>query len=238
MAWVTLRGFLQLPLFLEEHILVLWLSILVSSLFSTLSFLMQGMKPPLYRWKGSLFWWVGAFHIREVDRCCHSSWHGGTYPFHSPLCYVWPCLPWPSSVSGCIHHGVHYLPASMGIDVTPFTLCTCSFLGLQPHHVAWGLHPSSVDALVDIHSRNHNFLFFHTREALLVGSWVTALPLFSCDVLSLSPLAEVVLHGVGLVHLSHAWQLPIYKGIPISDVTTRSQFWWRTHDLLCWFVTS
>ena len=31
------------------------------------------MKPPLYRWQGSLFWWVGAFCIREVDRCCHSS---------------------------------------------------------------------------------------------------------------------------------------------------------------------
>ena len=55
-AWVTLRGFLQLsPCFLEEHILMLWLSILVSLLFSSSLFLMEGMKPPLYRWQGSLF---------------------------------------------------------------------------------------------------------------------------------------------------------------------------------------
>ena len=50
-VWVTLSGFLQLPpCFLEEHILVLWLSILVSSLFLSSSFLMEGMKLPLYRW--------------------------------------------------------------------------------------------------------------------------------------------------------------------------------------------
>ena len=44
---------------------------------------------------------------------------GVTYPFHSPLVSVWPCPLWPSSVIGCIPLGVHYLPASMGIDVIP-----------------------------------------------------------------------------------------------------------------------
>ena len=193
------------------------------------------MKPPLYRWQGSLFWWVGAFGIREVDRCCHSSWHGGYLPISLLPIYVWPCLPWPSSVIGHIPHRVHYLPASMGIDVIPSTLRMCSFWGLQPHHISWGLHPSSVDTPVDVHSRSHNFPFFHPREALLVGHWV-ALPLSSCGVLFLSPLAEVVLHGMGLVHLSCVWWLHIHKGTPISDVM-RSQFQWRTHDLPCWFIT-
>ena len=166
-AWVTLRGSSSYPLcFLEEHVLVLWLSILVSSLFSSSSFLMEGMKPPHYRWQGSLFLWVGAFHIREVDRCCHPylTWGVLTY-FTPPLCFVWPCLPWPSSMSGCIHCGVHYLPARMGIDVIPSTLHMCSFWGLQPHHITWGLHPSLVDAPVDIHGRSHNFPFFHPRKS-------------------------------------------------------------------------
>ena len=161
---------------------------------------------------------------------------GVTYPFHSPLFSVWPCLLWPSSVSGCICHGVHYLPASMGIDIIPSTLHTCSFRGLQPHHITWGLHPSSVDTLVDVHGRSHNFLFFHPREALLVGHWVTTLPLFSCGIHFISPLTEVVLHGVGLVHLSCVWWLPMYKGTPTSD-TMKSWFWWRMCDLPCWFIT-
>ena len=157
--------------------------------------------------------------------------------FTPPFCFVWLCLLWPSSVSGCICHAVHYLPVSMGIDVITSALHTCSFQGLQPHHITWGLHPSSVDAPVDIHGRSHNFLFLHPREALLVGHWVTTLPLFSCDVHFFSPLTEVVLHGVGLLYLSCAWQLSIHKGMPTSDAVRRSQFWWRMHDLLCWFVT-
>ena len=199
---------------------------------------MEGIKPPLYRWQRSLFWWVGIFCIREVDRHCHSSWHGGYLPISLPPCSVWPCLPWPSSLSGHIYHGVHYLPASTDIDIIPSTLCMCSFQGLQPHHVTWGLHPSSVDALVDVHGRSCNFPFFHPREALLVGCWVTTLPLFSCGIHFISPPTKIVLHRVGLVHLSHVWQLPIYKGTPTSDAMRRSWFQWRTHDLPCWFVTS
>ena len=238
-AQMPLRGFLQLlPCFLEKHALMLWLWILVSLLFSSSSFPKEGKKLPLYRWWGSVFWWVKAFCIWEVDRCCHSFWHGGYLPVSLPLCHVWPCLLWPSSMSGSIHCDIHYLPASVGIDVVPSTISTYSFWGLQPHYITWGLHPSSVGALVDVHGRSCNFPFFHLREALLVGCWVTALPLFSCDVLFLSPLTEVVLHGVGLVYLSHAWWLPIHKGTPISDMMRRSQFWWRTHDLLCWLITS
>ena len=143
---------------------------------------LEGMMPPLYRWLGSLFRWVGAFCIREADYCVLLSNMGVTYPFHSPL-FIWPCLPWPSSMIGCIPLGVHYPPASMGIDVVHYALCMCSFWSLQPNHITCGLHPSSVDAPVDIHGRSHNFPFFHPREALLVGHQVTALPLSSCGIL-------------------------------------------------------
>ena len=84
----------------------------------------------------------------------------------------------------------------------PSALHMCSSGGLQPNHFTCGLHPSSVDAPVDVHDPSHNFLFFHPREALLVGHWVTTLPSFSCGILSSSPPKGVVLHGVGLAHLS------------------------------------
>ena len=102
---------------------------------------MEGMKPPLYRQGGSLFQWVGAFCIREEDRCCHSSGHRGYLPISLPLCSVWPCLPWPSSMSGHIHHGVHYLPASMGIDLrsaaTSYYLRSSSILGGHSGRCPW-----------------------------------------------------------------------------------------------------
>ena len=123
---------------------------------------------------------------------------GVIYLFHSPhYVFVWPCLLWPNSVSGSIPLPIHYPPASMGYRHHPSALCTCSFQGLQPNHFTCGLHPSSVDVPVDIHSPSHNFPFFHLREALLVGHWVTALPSCSCGVLLSSPSMEVVLHGVG-----------------------------------------
>ena len=195
------------------------------------------MKPPLYGWQGSLFWWVGVYCIREVDRHCHSSWHGGTYPFHSPL-FVWPCHPWPSLGSGHIQHGVLYLPASMGIDIIPSVLCTYSFQCLQLCHFTCGLHPSSVDAPVDVHGRSCNFPLIHPREPLLVGPQVTTLPLFSCGIHFVSSPTEVVLCRVGLIHLSCVWQVPVHKGTPTSDVTRRGWFWCRMCDLLCWFITS
>ena len=97
---------------------------------------------------------------------------------------------------------VHYLLASMGSDVIPLAKCLHSFQCLQPHHITWGLHLSSVDAPVDVHGRNHNFPLIHPREVLLAGHWVTALPIFSCGIILVSPPVEVGLCGVGLVHLS------------------------------------
>ena len=79
----------------------------------------------------------------------------------------------------------------------------CSFQCLLLH-ITCCLHPSSVDALVDIHVKNCNFPLIHPREVLLAGYWVTTLALDSCGIIiSLLPL-EGGLHGVGLVPLSHA----------------------------------
>ena len=92
-------------------------------------FLMKGMKQPLYRWCVSLFGWVGAFCVREVDRHCPSSSHRLNLPISLPPLL---CLALPTLTQFCewLHSSwaVHYPPASMGIDVIPFTLCMCSFL--------------------------------------------------------------------------------------------------------------
>ena len=62
-----------------------WVLILVSSL--------EGMGPPLYRWQGSLFRWVGAFCIREVDHFVVPPDTGVAYPFHSPhFCLALPTV--------------------------------------------------------------------------------------------------------------------------------------------------
>ena len=55
---------------------------------------MGGMKPPLYRQQGSLFQWLGAFCIREVNRCYHSSLHGGYLPIslHPLFCLALPTM--------------------------------------------------------------------------------------------------------------------------------------------------
>ena len=161
--------------------------------------------------------WVGRSIPHQRGRLLYPSlWHRGYLPIHSPY-FVWPCLPWPSSVIGCIPLWVHYPPMSMGIDIIPSTLHTCSFWSLQPNNFTCGVHPSLVDAPVDIHGRSCNIPFFHPREALLVGH---------CSMLSFLTPVQVVLHGVGLVHLYHVWWLPIHRGKPISDAMRRSWFWW------------
>ena len=172
--------------------------------------------PLLYNWWGYLFRWVGAFHIREADY----------FILHSDT-----GVDWSHSPSGSLSASVN------GYRHCPSALRTCSFQSLLPHHLTCGLHPSSVDAAVDVHGISCNVPFLHPREALLVGHWVTTLPFF----LLWHPLFITSDRGslvwVGLVHLSCVWQLPIHKGMPIFDMMRRSQFWWRTHDHLCWFVT-
>ena len=88
---------------------MLWLSIMVSSL--------EGMKPSLYRQQGSLFRWVGAFCIREVDYIFILPDMGVTYPFYSPhFCLALPTMTqfcdWSHSSWGSLsvsinRHGCH-----------------------------------------------------------------------------------------------------------------------------------
>ena len=199
-----------------------WLLILVWLSQGYYATPLQVERVPLY---------VGRSILHQKGRLPHPSfWHGGYLPISLPPFYL-ACLLWPSSMIGSIPLGVHYPPASIGIDIIPSTLSMCSIQSLQPNHFTCDLHQSSVDILVDVHGRSHNFPFSHPREALLVGHWVTTLPLSSCGILFSSPLTEVVFHGMGLVHLSHVWLLPIHQVTPISDAMRRSQFWWRTHDL-------
>ena len=82
-------------------------------------------------------------------------------------------------MSDRINLEVHCLLASTDGDIIPSAKYMCSFWHLQPLHVTWGCHLSSMDALADIQSRSHNFPVIHPREVLLAGHWVTALPLLS-----------------------------------------------------------
>ena len=71
----------------------------------------------------------------------------GLLTHFTPPIFVWPCLPCPSSVIGSIPLWVHYLPASMGIDVIPLPyICVpseiCSQIALpvvftHPQWILW-----------------------------------------------------------------------------------------------------
>ena len=93
-------------------------------------------------------------------------------------------------------------------DIYPSAKCMWSCRHPLPLHVTWSLHPSSVDAVADIHGRSHTFPLIHPREVLLAWCWVITRPLSTYDLISLSLPLGVGLTGVGLVYLSHAWQTP------------------------------
>ena len=195
----------------------------------------EGIKPPFNWQQGSLLVWVGVLCIREGDTSLSLllTWKG-TYLLHPPCLVLltmtqfheWLHQSWGSLFAGIYGQQCHSLGQKYVFP--PTSTGTSYYLRL---------HPSSVDALVDIHGRSLNFLLIHPREVLLAGLWVTALPPLSCGVIVISLPLEVGLHGVGLVNLSHAWWMPILKEMPTSDVTRRSQFQWRMHDLLHWSVT-
>ena len=48
---------------------------------------LRGNMPPLYRWKGSLFMWVEAFHVRKADYLILLSDMGVTSPFYPPIVF-------------------------------------------------------------------------------------------------------------------------------------------------------
>ena len=158
---------------------------------------------------------------------------GITYPFHSPHF----CLALLNMIQFCdwSHSSWGSLSASINGHWCHSLYLTYIFL---PRSAATSHYLWSSPVLDGCSGRcpwqKLQLPVFHPREALLVGHWVTTLPLSSCGILFLSALTEVVLHGVGLVHLSHVRQLPIHKGMPISDVMGRSWFQWKTCYLPCW----
>ena len=168
------------------------------------------------------------------------TWHGGVYTHFIPQwsCY---CIPVLWAVMVVIQSTIHW---HLWIDIYPPTKCmwacwpfsqgTCSW----PLHIAWNLHPSSVDTLADIHRRSHSFLFIHPREVFLTWCWVIARPSSSCGIVLLSLPPEVDLTGVELEYLSHAWWTPTHKKMPATDVMRRSQLWCRTCEFPCWSFTS
>ena len=123
-------------------------------------------------------------------------------------------------------------------DVYHSAKCMQSCRHPLPQHITLSLHPSTVDAPVDINGRSHSFPLIHPREVILAWCWVITRPLSSCGVFLLSLPLGVGLTGVGLVHLFHAWWTPTHKGMPLSDITRRSQLWCKMCDCLHWSVTS
>ena len=99
----------------------------------------KGTKPPSSWQQGSLFNWLDVLCIRveDINLLQILTWRG-TYPLHTPF---WSCIPWPSSMSTCVGHGVYHLLASMGIYIIPLAKCTCSFRCLHPLHITWSLWP-------------------------------------------------------------------------------------------------
>ena len=167
------------------------------------------------------------------------AWHGGVCTCFIPQwsCYHDPVL-W--AVMVVIQSAICW---HLWVDIHLTTKCTWAFWPFCQRRypwlldIAWNLHPSSVDAPVDIHRRSHNFPFIHSREVFLSWHWVITRPLSSCGIVLLSLPPGAGLTGVGLGHLSHAWQTPMHKGMPASDATKRSQLWCRMHEIPCWSFT-
>ena len=191
---VSHRGPYILPIFLLKNMTS-------CSVICSLAAL-KGIVPTLHNWCRYLSVGRNIPHQGSRPMALNSdTWV--TCPFHSPH-FIYLALPAMTQFSEWQHSSSGSLSTSINrYRCHPSALHMFSFRGLQPNHFTCGLHPSSVDAPVDVHDPSCNFPFFHPREALLVGHWVTTLPSISCGILFPSPPMEAVLHGVGLVHLSH-----------------------------------
>ena len=164
------------------------------------------------------------------------AWHGGVCTHFIPQlsCY---CILDLWAVVLVIQSAICWY---LWVNICPSTKCMWAFSPFcqgrhpQPLHITQNLHPPSVDALVDVHGRSHSFPFIHPRGVFLAWCWMIARPLSSFGAVLLSFPLEVGLTGVGLVHLSHTWQIPMHKGTPASDMTRRSQLQCKVHEFPCW----
>ena len=162
---------------------------------------------------------------------CWRAWHRGLYIHFVPWwsCY---CVLVLWLVMVVIQPAIWWY---LQVDVDPSPKCMwscwsfCQWRCPCPQHIAWKLHPSSVDAPADVHGRSHSLPFIHPREAFLTWCWVFIRPSSSCGIVLLSLPSGVGLTGVGLVYPSHVWQMPTHQGILVSDTMRSSQLWHRTH---------
>ena len=166
-----------------------------------------------------------------------TTWHRGVHTCFIPPMFL---LPWLSSVSSHGSHSVHYLMAIYGLrhlslhqmHVILYTsTSTTHYLKSSPVlsgcsvRCAWEKFQLPVDppqgSLPGLTLGDH-----HTTYLLMVQSFLS------------HPLG-VCMNGVGLVHLSCAWQTPTHKGTPVSDMQQGGvQFQCRMCDCPHWSVTS
>ena len=120
------------------------------------------------------------------------AWHSRVYTHFIPQwhCYCIPVL-WAVIQSAMCWH--------LWVDVYPSTKCMwacwpfCQGRHPCPLHIAWNLHPSSVDALADIHERSCSFQASALTRMRSPGSYLWCLFLVIVLLLSLS-----LCHRLGL----------------------------------------
>ena len=129
------------PFSFKEHDLMLFCFSLAA---------LKGIMPSLHNWCRYLSVGRSIPHQSGKPMALHSNmW--ATCPFHSPISFGWPCLPWPSSGSASTPLMVHYLPASMGIDIiplpyicVPLEVCSQITLPVVFTHPQWMLQYTSI----------------------------------------------------------------------------------------------
>ena len=122
-------------------------------------------------------------------------------------------------------------------DVYPSTKCTWSCRHPLPLHITWSLHPSSVDALADVHGRSHNFPLIHqgSLSGLMLGDHHTTI--LSWCILVVTPF------GSGLNWGGAGTSVPCLADTHTQGNTSfwcneKSQLWCRMCDCLHCSITS
>ena len=145
----------------------------------------------------------------------------------------------PSSMIGCIPLGVHYRPASMGINImvplpyvhVPSEVCSHIMLPEVFTHPQWML-------LVDIHGRSLQLPIFPPQGSFpgrSLGDHLTTFLLWH-------PLSFTS-HRGSLPWGGAGTTVPVYDGCPYTrecqSLTWQQEvsFGGGLHDLPCWFVT-
>ena len=114
---------------------------------------------------GFLFDWVGVYHIKVDNSLSLNKFDmEGYLPIPYPLwscCHdsvLWVVMVVIQSAVWCIYRLRMSIPSTKHMWFCRHPL---------PLHITWGLHPSLVGALADVHWRSCNFPLIQPREVLL-----------------------------------------------------------------------